>query len=149
MDGSEDERTRWHTYNNEREGMSFYIGIIDAKIGHGTSLCEKYRNVERCWSEEQRDIKNIYSDHLNTNSRYFRPPNDEITSATQWTEWLINNPLTLIYETSETTFVPLSPEEQELMDNLYTFRPTTVLSNDAGCEMSLTYKTKKSLEVTT
>ena len=53
------------------------------------------------------------------------------------------------YETATETFVPLSPEEQESMNALYTFRPTTVLSNDCECEMTLTYKTKKSLEVTT
>lgn len=53
------------------------------------------------------------------------------------------------YETATETFVPLSPEEQEQMNALHTFCPTTVLSNDEGCEMSLTYKTKKSLEVTT
>ena len=48
----------------------------------------------------------------------------------------------------EETFVPLSQTEQEQMNALHTFRPTTVLSNDADCEMELTYKTKKSLEVT-
>ena len=53
------------------------------------------------------------------------------------------------YETTTETFVPLTASEQEQMNNLYTYRPTTVLSNDEGCEMSLTYKTKKSLEVTT
>lgn len=50
---------------------------------------------------------------------------------------------------STETFVPLTASEQEQMNNLYTYRPTTVLSNDAGCEMSLTYKTRKSMEVTT
>lgn len=59
------------------------------------------------------------------------------------------NPFIFWYETAEETFVPLSETEQEAMNALHTFRPTTVLSNDAGCNMSLTYKTKKSLEVTT
>ena len=58
-------------------------------------------------------------------------------------------PVTVCAETIQETFVPLSASEQESMNALYTFRPTTVLSNDEGCEMSLTYKTKKSLEVTT
>lgn len=49
------------------------------------------------------------------------------------------------YEAATETFVPLSPEEQEQMNALYTFRPTTVLSNDCECNMSLTYKTKKSM----
>ena len=53
------------------------------------------------------------------------------------------------YETTTETFVPLTASEQEAMNALYTFRPTTVLSNDCECEMTLTYKTKKSLEVTT
>jgi hypothetical protein len=49
------------------------------------------------------------------------------------------------YETATETFVPLSLEEQEQMNALHTFRPTTVLSNDANCNMILTYKTKKSM----
>ena len=53
------------------------------------------------------------------------------------------------YETATETFVPLTTAEQEAMNALYTFRPTTVLSNDCDCNMTLTYKTKKSLEVAT
>lgn len=53
------------------------------------------------------------------------------------------------YETTTETFVPLTASEQEAMNALYTFRPTTVLSNDCDCNMTLTYKTKKSLEVAT
>lgn len=59
------------------------------------------------------------------------------------------NPFEYWYETAEETFTPLSESEQEQMNALHTFRPTTVLSNDCECEMTLTYKTKKSLEVTT
>lgn len=59
------------------------------------------------------------------------------------------NPFIFLYETKEPVFVPLSTSEQEQMNELHTNRPTTALSNDAGCEMVLTYKTKKSLEVTT
>lgn len=52
------------------------------------------------------------------------------------------------YETTTETFVPLTASEQEQMNALYTYRPTTVLSNQQNCEMSLTYKTRKSMEVT-
>lgn len=62
--------------------------------------------------------------------------------------WLSENPMTVCYETSTKTFTHLSASEQEQMNALHTNRPTTVLSNDADCEMTLTYKTKKSLEVT-
>ena len=50
------------------------------------------------------------------------------------------NPFVFWYETTEETFVPLSASEQELMNALYTFRPTTVLSNDQDCVMKITYK---------
>ena len=57
-------------------------------------------------------------------------------------------PITVWYGTDKETFIPLPESEQEAMNALYTFRPTTVLSNDCECNMKLTYKTKKSLEVT-
>lgn len=58
-------------------------------------------------------------------------------------------PFIFWHETPEETFTPLSESEQEQMNALHTFRPTTVLSNDCDCNMTLTYKTKKSLEVAT
>ncbi len=64
-------------------------------------------------------------------------------------DWLQENEVYFAFPNAEETFVPLSETEQEIMNALHTFRPTTALSNDEGCEMSLTYKTKKSLEVTT
>lgn len=54
-------------------------------------------------------------------------------------EWLASNPLTVWYETTEETFVPLTAEEQEQMNALHTYYSTTMLSNDAGCDMALTY----------
>ena len=64
-------------------------------------------------------------------------------------QYISDKDIYIWYETDEETFVPLSESEQEQMNALYTFRPTTVLSNDCGCNMTLTYKTKKSLEVAT
>ena len=66
-----------------------------------------------------------------------------------WKDWLSENPITILTYADEETFVPLSESEQEAMNALHTFRPTTVLSNDCDCNMTLTYKTKKSLEVAT
>lgn len=49
------------------------------------------------------------------------------------------------YETDTETFVPLTSTEQEAMEALYTYRPTTVLTNQQDCQMALTYKTRKNL----
>lgn len=64
-----------------------------------------------------------------------------------WKDWLSENPITILTYADEETFVPLSESEQEQMNELYTFRPTTILSNDCDCDMTLAYKTKKSMEV--
>lgn len=66
--------------------------------------------------------------------------------AQAFKEWLSENNVKVLYETAEETFVPLSASEQEAMNALHTFRPTTVLSNDCDCNMTLTYKTKKSMQ---
>lgn len=49
---------------------------------------------------------------------------------------------------STETFVPITESEQEAMNALHTYRPTTVLTNQQDCEMVLTYKTRKSMEAT-
>lgn len=140
LDGSED----WEIY--PYYGNSFIINDPTFEKRYESSFCDKYRNVNAVWTKE--GIYNAYSDHPNNARKYFKPPSAEVQTVEQWKTWLSENPLTLWYETAEETFVPLSESEQEQMNALHTFRPTTVLSNDCNCNMTLTYKTKKSLEVT-
>lgn len=148
LDGSEDEA--FSIYETPREGKSFVITLNDSVGGYQTSLCDKYRNINGSWNSAHKDEYAIYSDHINVTdkARYFRPPSTEVETVEQWKTWLSGNPLTLCYQTSSEAFTPLAAAEQEAMEALHTYRPTTVLSNDAGCEMSLTYKTRKSMEVT-
>lgn len=93
------------------------------------------RNGQWGWVYKSEEIES-YTDE-SVPGEYFSTTGQLSTGAQVW------------YETTTETFVPLSESEQEAMNALYTFRPTTVLSNDCGCNMTLTYKTKKSLEVAT
>lgn len=135
----------WSTYNPTSEGTSFFITLSDSQIGYKRSLCDKYKNVNGSWNQSNKDRYNIYSDHSSNHSKYFRPPNLEVTTIEQWRIWLQNNPLTLWYETESETFTPLSSAEQESMNALHTHYPTTILQNFQNCNMSLTYKTRNSL----
>lgn len=114
----------------------------------------------------QKADENLLINSLSTHFRYAQLPQNDgafwidingtrlcftrknITNLDEIKSWLESELVVFEYPLLEETFVPFSESEQESMNELYTFRPTTVLSNDAGCEMSLTYKTKKSLEVT-
>lgn len=146
LDGGNDEA--WTLYTTSTaEIISFYTTLYGGIGAMKSSLCDKYINKDYAWNEES--LYGIYSDNIGYPGRkYFRPPSADVETVEQWKTWLSENPLTLWYETAEETFVPLSESEQEQMNALHTFRPTTVLSNDCGCNMTLTYKTKKSLEVT-
>lgn len=84
------------------------------------------------------DVNGIYS-----LSNYFFARIVGIKSLEDFQEKILGGKI--LAKLSTETFVPLSESEQEAMNALHTFRPTTVLSNDEGCEMSLTYKTKKSM----
>ena len=139
LDGSEDE-------NWKVTASSTYTFIIDINGAmFRNSYCDRYICMPVSWVSNN---FGVYSDN-GFATKYFRPPSADVETVEQWKTFLSQNPLTVVCETAEETFVPLSPEEQESMNALYTFRPTTVLSNDCECEMTLTYKTKKSLEVTT
>ena len=93
------------------------------------------RNGQWGWVYKSEEIES-YTDG-GVPGEYFSTTGQLSTGAQVW------------YETTTETFVPLSESEQEQMNALHTFRPTTVLSNDCDCNMTLTYKTKKSFEVTT
>ena len=66
-------------------------------------------------------------------------------TAAEFKNWLQSNPITVLYRLAEPVFTPLSETEQEAMNALHTYRPTTVLSNQQGCQMTLTYKTRKGM----
>lgn len=135
LDGSE----KWLLYP-QIVGIVFYIYLPNTSLGFQTSLCDKYRNINRIWEVGYDEVFGIYSDHDNTLYKYFRPPSVAVETVEQWQAWLSENPLTLWYETAEETFIPLTASEQEQMNALHTNRPTTVLSNDVKANMKITYK---------
>lgn len=139
FDGSTDEN--WNVTASSK--YTFIIDINGAMFIN--SFCDRYICKPESWASND---FGIYSDN-GFATKYFRPPSADVETVEQWKTFLSQNPLTVVCETAEETFVPLSESEQEQMNALYTFRPTTVLSNDCECNMTLTYKTKKSLEVTT
>ena len=136
-DGSEDEN--WVEYNEVSGGFTFRITVSDSAFEYQTSFCDKYRNVNACWTNAYVTQYGIYSDHQSIGFKFFRPPSEEIENLSQWKTWLQSNPLTLWYETEEETFTPLTSEESSALDALTTYYPTTVISNQQGLNMTVDY----------
>lgn len=64
-----------------------------------------------------------------------------------WRKHLSENPLVIQTYTDTSEFAPLQDSEQDALNALHTNYPTTVLSNEQRCGMSMIYKIRKSLEV--
>lgn len=92
------------------------------------------RNGQWGWVYKSEEIESYTDESIP--GEYFSTTGQLSTGAQVW------------YETTTETFIPLTASEQEQMNNLYTYRSTTVLSNQQDCEMALTYKTRKFMEVT-
>lgn len=138
---------RWiYDANNTRGEYSALYHYDTRVLNKDYSYCDKFGHIVQLHDRE--GIMDSYGD---PSSFYISIKSNRLasTDADGFKQWLSENPLTVLYETAAETFAPLTESEQEAMNALYTFRPTTVLSNDCDCNMSLTYKTKKSLEVTT
>ena len=137
----------WILYNTLTDVNVFYMDISDTldKANGMEIFCNKMENVRNGYSV---DRPYIICGHNNYGNIYVNVKPTDASKVSGFKTWLSENPLTVLFETSTETFVPLTSAEQEAMNALYTYRPTTVLSNQQGCQMALTYKTRKSMEVT-
>ena len=143
LDGSE-QNVEGFVLRNETVAV-YYVEILEKQKGSDNVIIDKMRYEYGAWGGTTGEY--TFSGHPVSKLIYLSIPVSEEGEGIK--SWFTSNPLVLWCETAEETFVPLSASEQEQMNALHTFRPTTVLSNDCGCEMTLTYKTKKYLEVTT
>ena len=74
------------------------------------------------------------------------------SNAEELSEWLAykhdsGDSVLILAHSPEETFTPLQDSEQAALNALHSNYPTTVLSNEYRCDMSMIYKTRKSLEV--
>lgn len=145
LDGSEDEA--WSNYSNYNGFLC--SGVLNAIYTRTAGICSQ-GVVDQSGSIGTPNTiwlgGNTATIYWINNNYYDSGLEDE--GLQNLKDHLSQIPVVIWYETESETFVPLSESEQEAMNALHTFRPTTVLSNDCECEMTLTYKTKKSLEVT-
>lgn len=76
---------------------------------------------------------------VNSNRMYAVRMYEYATTLEEWKQWLEEHPMTLITEAAEEEFVPLQDSEQAALNALHSNYPTTVISNEQDCNMSLTY----------
>lgn len=146
LNGNEDER--WSPYPEKFDDVNIFIysSSADKEFGENNLVCDKLTLSDKpAWVT---DKPYVFGGHGAYSYIYVNVPSSIAPDLSSFKQWISENPLRIWYETKTETFVPLTESEQVAMSTLHTNYPTTVLQNDQGCEMNLTYKTKKSLEVT-
>lgn len=148
LEGGKDEN--WMSQSDTSGKMQFYIPLRDALYPYTNPFdemfyCNTFFTTNALGTIPNWQVRKGTYNGLAGLAPVFKP-GDDIDTIDLFRAFLAENPTTILYVTKEETFVPLSESEQQAMNALYTFRPTTVLSNDCECNMALTYKTKKSLE---
>lgn len=78
---------------------------------------------------------------------YFYLPST-VTTVEECKQWFVDNQTTIYYQLETPIERDLTPEEIAAYKALRTYGPTTVVSNDAGAEMEITYRKDKKNEKT-
>lgn len=131
LDGT---KSRWVS-SNKPENLYFANTIVDAYGGKGASFCKTYRNIQdSAYEIKYANERCIYSDHptYTSGDKFFRAPNENVTTLEQWKELIDENPIEMLYHTKNSEFVPLPQEEQDAIRALKTYYPTTVITADGG-----------------
>ena len=107
----------WSLYNNEYEGASFMCTDFgDSKIEFQTSICSHFKNVDHAWNSKYINTYGIFSDHPSSQTKYFRPPNENITTVELFKEWLdeqkeAGTPVQFAYKLADPVTIQLTPQE--------------------------------------
>lgn len=117
------------------ENIYFATTINNAFGGKGASFCKTYRNIQdSAYDIKYANERCIYSDHptYTSGDKFFRAPNENVTTLEQWKEFIDENPIEMLYHTKNSEFVPLPQSEQNAIRALKAYYPTTVITADGG-----------------
>lgn len=90
----------------ETQGKSFCFSPLGSAMGYNTSICTHFDNVDASWLGDYKDRYGIYTDHPTVIARYFRAPNESVTTVAEFTAWLVEQdkagtPVLLTYVLAE------------------------------------------------
>lgn len=116
--------------NKQGNVQNFSIQFDNVPNGNGNAdiFIDKYRAVELSYTKAEYGI----CCNWNAGVKYFSAPNENVTTVDEFKAWLIENPLKIAYETTNSEFIPLPQSEQNAIRALKTYYPTTVITVDGG-----------------
>ena len=133
----------WIEYKNTvyPGGIHCYSSFFEnSMLKYNSSLCTHFKNVSNAWNNEIAKI-GIYSDHISVRDKYFISDKSTVEGFKTWLlqQKEAGTPVEVVYETETETWEPLPEETQRALNALHTNYPTTVVTNNAGAGMELSY----------
>lgn len=130
VDGFNGQSNKITIANKQGDVQNFSIQFDNVPNGNGNAdiFIDKYRAVNLSYTKAEYGI----CCNWNAGVKYFSAPNANVTTCEEFKAWLVENPLKIAYETTETEFIPLPQSEQNAIRALKTYYPTTVITVDGG-----------------
>lgn len=143
FDGSEDEV--WNIAHYDAVKIDFAHITVNRSINKYETKLLCNMGVGRTWSVIGCCFVNEHDTFI-----FYHPFISNVFSqgVNAWKSWLQDNPLELYYPLETPIETDLIHEQITAYQSLHTNYPTTTVMNDSDAGMKLTYKTRKSLEVT-
>ena len=143
-----DVKESWFNYDNQNyKGFTTYIRDM-RKLDYNEGYCDIFKVYNKATASIGIWLGSTSKDNY-SNAIYVYNSNPEIAeSVEEFNTWLQTHNMTVWYPTAEETFVPFTDPEQSALEALTTYFPTTIISNDADCEMEIEYvvDTKKYID---
>lgn len=143
-DGSEDE-TWTRTMNNNKNVHVFYITPENTlRTNNNNALCLAYSN--RFYRETRNEFNNtstalgtfIQRTGMEENYGYFVfAPLSDMSSSTEWREWLASNNVTLDYVLATPTTEPITSEQAQALLSLKTYDEATSITATSDIEPTI------------
>lgn len=146
FDGSDDEH--WATYDTRAGNRRWYSNSISTKAKANTStatvpniLCTHYKPVSP--SDTYNDIQGITISTASATDGmpvlYLYDESFNVDDRPAWRAHLQANPMTVVYELEEPIETELPQADIDAIKNLHSYKPNTVVMNDADAEMDVHY----------
>lgn len=133
FDGSDDED--WTLLSNSNPCIH---GLQIAQPNDAPLLCNHFIGKpydNRNFSENG----SCFCSNLSDASQYVRFITSDFNDVDLWRKFLQDNPIEILVISSEPIRTPLAPKEIAAYKSLHTYSGTTLITNDSGAGMSLTY----------
>lgn len=144
LDGSEDED--WKTYSGYSGFQS--VGVLPFIDGRREGFSEDI--IVKTGTSDLGLKFEIWLGVDNSDIYVVRVPQFDAelpdNGLQNWRDWLVENPLTILTYLDEETFEPFDVSQQEILNAIHTYNPSTSVFNWQNCDMDFTYKTRKSVE---